>query len=246
MTERKEPTLNAIRPEPDEIARRQRSAKAGASQQPPKAVRQAPPPARGGSGVAVFALLVGLMGCGGAGYLYWQGELLKVELQQADMRIVELEKQLEMTGDESTASMAAVQAKLKWADSEIRKLWGVAYDTNRKAIAANSDKIAVLTKGAGAVDAKISKALGGTKADIKLVNDLLEAQQSALSSLENSAAQQRGEVQKMTDAVRQMEKAEAELKRRIATNEEAIAAIDAFRRSVNQQLLQMRSASGTP
>ena len=30
-----------------------------------------------------------------------------------------------------------MKAKLVWADSEIRKLWGVSYDTNRKAIAAN-------------------------------------------------------------------------------------------------------------
>lgn len=239
MTERKEPTINSIRPEPDEIARRQRQAAAARGAQ----ARGSAAPVVVRSKLAPVAFLVALLGCGAAGYLYWQNMQFVLALQTADARILELEKQLEMTGDESTASMTAVQAKLKWADSEIRKLWGVAHDRNRKAIAANADDIAALKKGAGSVDGKIKAALQGPVAEIKLINDLLDAQQSAISQVESKSQQQLTQVQDATDKLRQLEKTEAELKRRIAANEEAITAIDAFRRQVNQQLLQMRGAT---
>jgi len=241
MTERKEPTINAIRPEQDEIANhRQRS---GA----PKNGGPAPVrPVIVKSKLAPFALFVALIGVGGAGFSFWQLQQTQVLLDGAEKRIVELEKQLEMTGDESTASMTAVQAKLKWADSEIRKLWGVSYDRNRKAIAENEEKIAGLTKGAKSVDGKINAALKETNAEIRLINDLLDSQQTSMTSIENNAQDQLAQVQALSDKVRKLEQLEAELKRRVSTNEEAIKAIDAFRRSVNQKLLQLGSTAAVP
>lgn len=253
MTERKEPTISAIRPDPDEIARRQRpssganrAVKSDTRAAVPAQPASSKPSGAGVSIVGVIALLVAFVALGGVAYMYQQNQLLVAQLSSADSRIVDLEKQLEMTGDESTASMAAVQAKLKWADSEIRKLWGVSYDTNRKAIAANTGKISALTKSAGSVDSKIATALKGPKADIKLINDLIEGQQSAISSVETRASQGVAQVQALTDTLRKMEKSEAALQSRIKTNEEAIEAIDAFRRTVNQQLLQLRAGSTAP
>lgn len=188
-----------------------------------------------------IALLIALLGVGLAGYSYWQLMESQKFLSAADARIVELEKQLEMTGDESTASMAAVQAKLKWADSEIRKLWGVSYDRNKKSIEDNTQAIAVLKKGAGNIDAKIKAALKDPKAEIRMINDLLDSQTTALSAIEGKAQGQLAQVQELTDKVRELDKMQTEFNNRIKTNEEAIRAIDAFRRNINQQLLQLKA-----
>lgn len=245
MTERKEPTLSPIRPEQDEIAARKRNQRSGAAR-PAAAGAQGNIPARPivvKSKLAPLALLLALAGIGAAGFAYWQLEQTRLTLVSAEARIGELEKQLEMTGDESTASMTAVQAKLKWADSEIRKLWGVSFDRNKKAIESNQQEIAALKKGAGSVDGKIKAALKESTAEIKLINDLLDSQQTALTNVESKALAQVGQVQELTDKVRQLEKLDAELQRRITTNEEAIQAIDAFRRSINQQILELKATT---
>ncbi|WP_045858211.1 hypothetical protein [Teredinibacter purpureus] len=238
MNDRKEPTLNPIRPEQDEIVRhRQRST-------PPKASAKVHTPVRPvivKSPLAPIAFMLAIAGVGLAGFSYWQLVQTQQTLSAADARIVALEGQLQLTGDESSASVTALQAKLKWADSEIRKLWGVSYDRNKKDIAENKQQIAVLKNGAKSVDSKIQTALKNTTAEINLINDLLDSQQSAMSGVESKALSQTTQVQALTDKIRLLEKTEADLKRRISTNEEAIQAIDAFRRSVNQQLLQLNT-----
>ncbi len=245
MTERKEPTINAIRPEQDEIRHRQRASKSRpGAQTPPTA-----PPARPvivKSRMAPLALFVAIVGVGFAGFAYWQLMQTQQMLAASEARIVELESKLEMTGDESTASMAALQAKIKWADSEIRKLWGVSYDRNRKNISKNTEQLAVLSKGAKSVDKKITDALKGPNTEIKLINDLLDSQQTSMSDIERKAQTQLTQVQELGDKMRQLEKMEAEFKRRIKTNEEAIQAIDAFRRNVNKQLLEQNNANAMP
>src|SRR5690606_10123498 len=88
-----------------------------------------------------------LLGVGLGGFFGWKLTQAQVQLQQADNRIAELEGKLSMTSDQSSQSLTQVDAKLKWVDSEIRKLWGVSNDTNRKAIAANKNNIGDLEKG---------------------------------------------------------------------------------------------------
>ncbi|WP_075185829.1 hypothetical protein [Teredinibacter haidensis] len=245
MVERKEPTLNPIRPEQDEIARhRQRSSQAktsnGGSEPPVRPVIVKSP-------LAPVAFLLAVVGIGLAGFAYWQLTQTQQTMVLSESRIASLESQLQLTGDESSASVTALQAKIKWADSEIRKLWGVSFDRNKKAIAENKTQIDVLSKGAKSVDGKIQKALQNTAAEIRLINDLLDSQQSAMSEIEKKTQSQVSQVQALTDKMRQLDKLEVELKGRISTNEEAIKAIDAFRRSVNQKLLQLsRSATAMP
>ncbi|TBR42448.1 hypothetical protein CBF23_006980 [Marinomonas agarivorans] len=78
------------------------------------------------------------------GYMIWsQNQQLKNELQG---RIQELDNQL-IAADASAAEKGlTIEETLKKHDSEIRKLWGVSYDTNRKAIKKNTDQVASLTK----------------------------------------------------------------------------------------------------
>src|SRR5690606_1560833 len=93
------------------------------------------------SATAVFAFLLALVGIGTASYSVWQLQLAQQSLSSAGDRIAELEARLNLTSTESDQSVTKILEKLDWADSEIRKLWGVSYDTNRKAIAANKSDI---------------------------------------------------------------------------------------------------------
>lgn len=235
VSERKEPTISAIKPEQDEIARhRQRHHKTART--PAAAVRHAQPVVVG-SRLALLALFLAMGAVAVAGYAYWQMMSAQVQLQSAELRIAELEGRLELSDDESAQSVTALQAKLKWADSEIRKLWGVSYDRNRKAIEANKKAIA----SANGTTKKVQQSIKGQAADLKLINDLIEAQQNALSQGEKSQRQLQSQIQSLTDRLQKLADLEASLKSRIATNEEAIEAIDAFRRSVNRDLLQLKS-----
>lgn len=240
MTERKEPTLSPLRPENDEIARHNQRATPKAKA-PPSRPNMPTRPVIVRSPLGPIALIVALIGIGLAGYSYWQLQQSLALLSSAESRILELEKKLEMTGDESTASMVAVQAKLKWADAEIRKLWGVSFDRNKKAIEQNTQTIAALKKGAGGVDAKIKAGLKDTAVEIRMINDLLDSQTTALAAVENQAKMQLTQIQELTDKTQELDKLQADFKSRISRNEDAIQAIDAFRRNINQQLLQLKA-----
>src|SRR5690606_19966034 len=147
--ERREPTLSSSStpvPERDEPSTRKPAADTHATRDSRPMRTAAPPPSSSSSALAVFALLLALVGVGIGGYFGWQLTETRTQLLASDARIAELENRLSMSSDESSQSLTQVDAKLKWADSEIRKLWGVSNDVNRKAIAANGEKITGLTK----------------------------------------------------------------------------------------------------
>ena len=250
--ERKEPTLSNFTPDRDEIAAQQQ--RMGGAR--PAAPRQTQ--ARGGgSALGVFALLVALAAVGGSGYLAWQLQLSQQELVKADKRLLELEKQLALSDDESSQSVTALQAKLKWADAEIRKLWGVSHDTNRKAIKANGAQLASLKK-------SVQKDLAKAKQQAAAAQKLAEGQQKSLANtgqetsnnalrleqLAETLDEQRQSLQAAVDKANRAEQQVARLKTdvsaRLRTNEEAIEAIDAFRRSGNRDIIDLkrRATSG--
>ncbi|MBX2849680.1 MAG: hypothetical protein KTR16_15260 [Acidiferrobacterales bacterium] len=239
MTERREPIISNLKSEPDEAARRRQSAQPpqvtarNSSRPPPPAYAR---PSEKKSALAAIALVFAMAGIGFAGFLYWQLMEAKKVIAAADLRIIELESKFELSDDESSASVTALQAKLKWADTEIRKLWGVSYDTNRKNIESNKKELASIQKTVKAVNSTIKSKFGDVQADIKLVNDLVDAQQSSLSSIEK---QNRA----VLTSVDQMKSQNSKLQGRIKSNEEALESIDAFRRTVNQRLLDTKSTT---
>jgi hypothetical protein len=242
--DRKEPTLSPLKPDQDEILRhRQRTAEGATPRTSTANVRAntgSHRPVVVRSKLAPFAFLLAITGLGLAGFAYWQ--LLEAEkaAEAALVRIADLESRLELTGDETQASAAAMQAKLKWADSEIRKLWGVSYDTNRKDIAANKDAIAAARKQAGGIESRVNASVKEMRAEVTLVNDLVEAQQSTLDEVERNRLQLQKQTQQLADALNQVESTQADLQSRVKATEQAIEAIDKFRISVNRDLLELR------
>lgn len=250
--ERKEPTIGSIVPDKDEIQARQQQRGQKATRSRP--VEPAPAPAKSSGSLGGLALVVAIAALGGSGFLAWQLQQSQQNLIAAEQRIQELESRLELSDDESSQSVTAIRAKLKWADSEIRKLWGVSYDTNRKSIKANQTKLASVDKSLGGV--KSSAASAAKKADA--ANKLAESQKATLGSIqqdvkssvdrlgkiEGTVNGQRQQLQSAVDAAnrasQQVNRLSSDLSARVQSNEEAIEAIDAYRRNINRDLLQLQ------
>lgn len=239
--ERKEPTLSGIAPDKDEIASRQQRNQRR-SERPPTAPPPGPPAAGPGNGLVIFALILAVAGLGGSGFLAWKFYQAAQELAQSQGRIANLEERLNITYDESSESVDAIQEKLDWADSEIRKLWGVAYDTNRKNIAANTAQLTTLQRDLASVRQNADSAQGAVEG-LKGSLSELQSEVASLKSAVGSVDEQRKRLQNLEEKLDQVNDQLAQLSSlpdRVATNEEAIAAIDAYRHSINRELLDIK------
>jgi len=189
----------------------------------------------GSSFLSIVALMLGLAGLGAAGFLYTEGQKINAELAAAEQRIVQLEKRFEMSGEESAASVEVLSAKVKENLSEIKKLWGVSFDTNRKSIAANKAAADSAKKEVAALSKKVS----GVESSLKKVAAL----ESDLAKLKESTASASRDTQdKVASLERQLSSVRADLTARVGANEEAVQSIDTYRRTVNKDLVQLRDA----
>lgn len=79
-------------------------------------------------------------------------------MKQSKLLMARLEGRVHETGSELEQSGSAVDQKLQFLDSEMRKLWGVAGDTNKKLIAQTQSEIdSIKTVTTGLTDAVISQ-----------------------------------------------------------------------------------------
>ena len=189
----------------------------------------------GSSFLAIVALMLALAGLGGAGFLYTQWQATMAQLKDADARIVQLEKRFEMSGEESAASVEVLNAKVKENSSEIRKLWGVSYDTNRKSIAANKATADAAKKDVAALSKKVSGFESSLKKVAALETEIAKLKQSTVSASRETK-------DKLSSIERQLSSVRADLTARVGANEEAVQSIDSYRRTVNKDLVQLRDA----
>jgi DNA repair exonuclease SbcCD ATPase subunit len=159
-----------------------------------------------GSGGIITVIITLILAVLLAGLGYWVAEQLdrvyeqfERTNQQLDLisrRVQVLESKLDVSNDSMASSAAAFKATLKNHDSEIRKLWGVSYDRNRKSIQANKNELDGLLKSLKALkksNDQLAKASISLKTEIgqlkKLeltqqltrINGQLTNQESALS-----------------------------------------------------------------
>ncbi len=249
--ERKEPTLGGASPD-DHIESAPRKSRPARSAPAPAA------PTQGSGFIGGFALLVAVAALGGSGYLAWQLQQAQEELVSADSRIASLEQKLELSDDESSQSVTAIRSKLKWADAEIRKLWGVSYDTNRKSIASQKSQLAKLDKSLSSAikDLKKASAKAGTAekkagdlgASLTLLTQQVNSDKSKYDKAIGGATDQRKQIQNAVDDInrlkQQLAKLNLDLNGRVKDNEEAIDAIDKHRVSVNREIQQIKGQLG--
>lgn len=151
--------MDGLRPERDELDRFQSRATPSKSK---KAKPKVGPVAKSDSGslkhsapLFIGSILLTLMLFGFLGWAYMKQSqaLSKVEqdlaeamdfVNQSKLSMARLEGELNEAGAEIEQSGSAAAEKLKFLDAEMRKLWGVAGDKNRKAISQNQDALAGL------------------------------------------------------------------------------------------------------
>ena len=241
MNERREPTISSMGADSEPAQSRARGVQPNRPNGPPP-VSSRPVIVR--SPVAPFALIVALLALGLGGFIYWQFTLAQKELAlananiaSADARIADLEKRLMLSDDESTQSITVVQAKVVENSAEIRKLWGVAYDTNRKAIAELNEQFQAMQKSLKTSEAANQKALKDIAGELQVLGDLTEAQQTVIARSDQWMNQQK---QSLEAVVTKVNTLDTQLSKRLKDNEDAIKAIDAFRVQVNRELIKLK------
>jgi len=225
----------------------------------PKSVTPAPlSHPSSGSAMAWFAFILAVLGLSTSGYLYWQGQQYRLQantaLVDADTRLARLEKRLDFTDEESSQSVEAIRVKLKWADSEIRKLWGVANDRNRKAIAAQKKQISNLNKKLATAAANAKNAITKGSGNAKLiagVDQQLQSQLKAQAEVAKTLVQAEAGLQSqglslerlLKDVKAQavtLDQLQNGLLERVQMNEEALESITVYRKTTNRELLNIK------
>jgi len=213
-------------------------------------------------------MIVFMVGAVGGGWIYneQRQELVALNselkdalgfIRQGKLLMARFEGKLSETDAEMTSGDSEAQKKLKFLDSEVRKLWGVAYDRNRKAIGANDGLIkqhALELKNAASELKKISAV---NKKQAEKLNDLVKVislQQSSTQVLQSDLLAIKGSNEQLSSQIKQVEDASSavvlamrqEIDRltesegvgiRVQKNEVAIEAIDASRLQLNERFI---------
>ena len=96
--------------------------------------------------VYVLIIMIVFLSAGAVYWLWQQNKQLRDEIYGARSQIQNLDHQLIAADISANEQGQTIEETLKTHNSEIRKLWGVAYDRNRKTIAANKTTIEALEK----------------------------------------------------------------------------------------------------
>lgn len=238
VQDRREPTFSAIAPEKDEVATHQQRAPnrpSGASRS--SGGRPAPKKSSPMGGIAFFVALIAVAG---AGLLGWQLLETQKNFDDATKRIVALETQLDLNNNNNSQSVDKIFERLDNADSEIRKLWGVSYDTNRKAIATNKDTITAVS---GRLN-DANTAAKNAKESVDALGAQINEQQLVVNRVREDLVLQEQQVKQVNDLAKRVENLTKQLETRLGTSEEAIEAINAFRRSANSDIQQLKQQIG--
>ncbi|MBH79332.1 MAG: hypothetical protein CMQ49_02330 [Gammaproteobacteria bacterium] len=193
-----------------------------------------------GINLIMAVLMAGLMVAGW--FIANQHQLLEqaqVDREQAAERIAVLEDRLRVTDEAMTETGQDTQQKLGFWESEVRKLWAVANERNRKWIKDNERNIDKLQKSASAIDASLRDLNSAVSR-----HDAAFAQQQAiidqLASVDLQMQQlvniQRDLTDKVNAAQQTMAGLQSGLSGRVTENEQAVVAIDAYRLQLNSRL----------
>ena len=258
MTDRDFNRLDPIVPESNERIGRGE----GRAGRPTKDRKKIAPdgPSRSGGGVGWFwkvLVLILLLGLGGLGYLLVQ-ETERLSLLQS--RFNELETKIVSTDESLNQSGVMLAVKLKDQEetlgkhwSEIKKLWGVSNDRNRKKIESHEKTIKgqeEIIKGLQASMAARKKDVAGLTDKLTKMGKSVDTSASASLAAKLEVNDMVGRSQDLVDQLNSLEQSlktsQQNLKTRVASNEEAINAIDAYRRQVNRDIQQIKQQLGAP
>lgn len=269
--------MDGLRPERDELDRFQsRATPSKTKKAKPKTGSVAKPNSGGLKSsaplfVGSFALTLVLFGFLGWAYMKQSQALSRVELDlaeamdfvnQSKLSMARLEGELNEAGAEIEESGSAAAEKLKFLDSEMRKLWGVAGDKNRKAISQNKDALAGLgvrvsqlkDKGLAplqsqlAAQAKQLTVLQAQVAESTQLAKQMPALKKQVANGQGELALTREVLEGNVDALENRiaglsdqlgRLASSDSSKQVVENAKAIASIDASRRQLNERIVAL-------
>lgn len=229
----------------------------GARRKPAAATTKASTAAKGTvrakpSPLATMVASVALLGVVAVGVLSYLQHQKITELTSV---IAELQIAQADVGSQIETAVLEAQEDREFAQSEIRKLWGVAYDRNRAAIAANTTAIARMEStlaNASSQARRAAETAGQSGSAVERLQAELASKEIAASEANQRALllgevieEQQRSMQNMADQIADLERrnaiSEEALSKRINETEELINGFNAYRQSVNRQLLELRN-----
>lgn len=201
--------------------------------------REAAKPVDSLSSTWKFIAVVALLGMLAVSWFGWQQYQQFVELQQ---RFAALDSRLNNTDESVNQSGVAMQVnigkhseQLKKHWSEIRKLWGVANDRNKGKISKNAKDISFLATKRSELETSIKNLraqIDKDRAAAEGVGENFFGLSADMDKLSQSLDDYFLAVQNLKQSLKQQNK-------KILANIEAVKSMDAFRRQVNQKILNL-------
>jgi len=214
-------------------------------------------PSGGGGALWKFLVLVLLVGLGGLGYFFvdqaQRFEVLQTRFNDLEAKIVSTDESLSQSGAALSVKLKEQQESLDKHWSEIKKLWGVSYDRNRKTIEEQGKALASQEKIVKGLQASMSarkKEIGTLKSQVEKAEKSAETAASSALAAKLEVNDTVEQLQGLADRLNRLEKSLNDTRQglggRIAENEEAIRAIDAYRLQINRDLQSIRQQLGAP
>jgi DNA repair exonuclease SbcCD ATPase subunit len=191
----------------------------------------------------LVVLMAGLMVAGwfiAEQYQRLQGEA--AALADAKARLEVLEDRLRVTDEALTETGATTSEQINFWESEIRKLWAVTNERNRKWIEDNQKAIAALQQSTSGLDATmrdIRGTLGRHESAFSRQQEVVDQLTAMEVQLQQIVRSQRDLVDRVNAASQSVASLNSGLANRVKETEEAVAAIDAYRLQLNSRLADL-------
>jgi DNA repair exonuclease SbcCD ATPase subunit len=243
------PDMGAISTSPEDVGRRRTTAGArrrgsgtatGAGEAGGRPRGGAP-----GVGISVVlaVLVAGLLTSGW--FILEQNRRLEAEgeaLASARARLDALEDRLRTTDEALTETGATTSEQINFWESEIRKLWAVANDRNKKWIDENRASIEGLRKTLTALETSSREyqgTLGRHEAAFARQQQLVDQLTKIDVQIQQLVRSQRDVVDKVNAAQQSVVALQSGLANRVKETEQAVSAIDAYRLQLNSRLADL-------
>jgi chromosome segregation ATPase len=207
------------------------------------------PPAGGkaprmvGINLILAVLVAGLVMAGW--FIANQHQLLvesQLSLTQAAGRLEVLENRLVVTDAQLTDTGSETKEQLETWESEIRKLWAVSNERNKKWIKDNEQAITKLNKSVSDIAAasrEVSASVGRHESAFKQQQTIIDQLTSVELQMQQIISTQRELVDRVNASRQTVASLQAGLAGKVADNEQAVASMDAYRVQANNRLAEI-------
>lgn len=163
-------------------------------------------------------------------------------LTKAEGRLKLLEDRLIVTDAQLTDTGSETKEQLETWESEIRKLWAVSNERNKKWIKDNEQAIAKLNKSVSDIAAsgrEVNAAVGRHESAFKQQKTIIDQLTSVEIQMQQILSTQRGLVDRVNANRQTVASLQAGLAGKVSDNEQAVASMDSYRVQTNSRLAEI-------